>query len=107
MPPVLIELLHHATTLYHSMTHLYGTAQDARDYAAESVFRRAIETVEHLRLKLPEELASPRVAVVCGSGLGGLAGIVNRGDAAGNDVVEFDYKDVPNFPVSTGKSSEK
>ncbi|KAK4501248.1 hypothetical protein PRZ48_007055 [Zasmidium cellare] len=66
---------------------------------ATSAFNRAIETVEFLRLKLPLHLSKPRVAIVCGSGLGGLADTVNRGEG---DVVEtWEYKDVPNFPVST------
>lgn len=37
----------------------------------------------------------PIVGIVCGSGLGGLAGVLK------NQVV-FDYKDIPNFPQSTG-----
>lgn len=63
-----------------------------------SAFHRATETVEFLRLKLPENLVRPRVAIVCGSGLGGLADIIDQ-----NAKVEWEYKDVPNFPLSTGK----
>uniref|UniRef100_A0A3P9IMU5 Purine nucleoside phosphorylase n=1 Tax=Oryzias latipes TaxID=8090 RepID=A0A3P9IMU5_ORYLA len=36
----------------------------------------------------------PRVGIVCGSGLGGLAEILK-------DQVAFNYKDIPNFPQST------
>ncbi|KAK4543121.1 hypothetical protein LTR36_005898 [Oleoguttula mirabilis] len=61
-----------------------------------SSFQRAQETVEYLRLKLPQQLARPRVAVVCGSGLGGLSETVK-----GSVREEWDYKDVPNFPLST------
>lgn len=38
----------------------------------------------------------PQIGVVCGSGLGGLVDILQETDA-------FDYKDIPHFPVSTGK----
>ncbi|KAK5716260.1 Purine nucleoside phosphorylase [Elasticomyces elasticus] len=61
-----------------------------------STFEKAIETVEFLRLKLPKQLANPRVAIVCGSGLGGLAETVD-----GKVREEWAYRDVPNFPVST------
>lgn len=39
----------------------------------------------------------PLVGIVCGSGLGGLADMLK-------DQVVFDYKDIPNFPQSTGES---
>lgn len=38
----------------------------------------------------------PKVAVICGSGLGLLA------DGAANKQI-FKYQDIPNFPVSTGE----
>lgn len=43
----------------------------------------------------------PKVGIVCGSGLGGLADMLK-------DQVVFNYKDIPNFPQSTGmlKSSK-
>lgn len=37
----------------------------------------------------------PLVGIVCGSGLGGLADMLK-------DQVIFNYKDIPNFPQSTG-----
>lgn len=40
----------------------------------------------------------PTVGIVCGSGLGGLADLLK-------DQVAFNYKDIPNFPQSTGESS--
>ncbi|KAF2773485.1 hypothetical protein EJ03DRAFT_264793 [Teratosphaeria nubilosa] len=63
---------------------------------ATSPFQRATETVEFLRLKLPDHLAKPRVAIVCGSGLGGLSETVDN-----EEKVEWEYKDVPNFPLSS------
>lgn len=38
----------------------------------------------------------PTVGIVCGSGLGGLADLLK-------DQVAFNYKDIPNFPQSTGE----
>lgn len=38
----------------------------------------------------------PTVGIVCGSGLGGLADMLK-------DQVGFNYKDIPNFPQSTGE----
>ncbi|QIW98356.1 hypothetical protein AMS68_003874 [Peltaster fructicola] len=61
-----------------------------------SSFHRASETVEFLRLNLDSSLARPRVAIVCGSGLGGLADAVNEGSSKTHA-----YKDIPNFPRST------
>ena len=40
----------------------------------------------------------PTVAIVCGSGLGGLADILK-------DPQVFNYSDIPNFPQSTGVSA--
>ncbi|KAK5109490.1 hypothetical protein LTR62_006942 [Meristemomyces frigidus] len=91
-----MELLHHAASLYHSITHIHHTLGDAHDEMTTSIFHRATETVESLRLKLPAQLARPRIAIVCGSGLGGLAETVNR-----NSREEWEYKDVANFPLST------
>lgn len=92
-----MEILHHFASLYHSFSHLHHTFSSAHDEMSTSVFHRAIETVEFLRLKLPENLSKPRVAIVCGSGLGGLAETVNATDTTET----WEYKDVPNFPVST------
>ena len=98
----MLEVLHHLSSIYHSIHHLAHTLTDAHDEMAVSPYERAKETVEYLRLKLPERLAQPKVAIVCGSGLGGLAETVNH------DVKEeWQYKDVPNFPLSTGKAATK
>ena len=101
----MLELLHNLASLYHSVTHLNNTFSDAHSFNMDnsSVFSRCVETVEHLRQRLPEHLSQPRVAIVCGSGLGGLADVINR-DGVDGEVgsVEWEYKDVPNFPLSTG-----
>jgi purine-nucleoside phosphorylase len=58
---------------------------------------RASTTIHTLRGLVPKELAEPKVAIVCGSGLGGLARTVEE-----KSKVEVQYSEVPGFPVSTG-----
>lgn len=94
-----MEILNHAVHLYHSFSHLKHSMGEAHDEMTTSVFHRATETVEFLRLTLSPALAKPRVAIVCGSGLGGLANTINESPRE-----EWAYKDVPNFPQSTGRS---
>ena len=43
-------------------------------------------------------LTKPEVAIICGSGLGGLAELIS------NKIV-IPYSDIPHFPKSTGTSS--
>ncbi|EEH43246.2 purine nucleoside phosphorylase I, inosine and guanosine-specific [Paracoccidioides brasiliensis Pb18] len=62
----------------------------------KSIFQQAQETCSYLRERLPAELQKPRFAIICGSGLGGLAESVNKSPKA-----EFDYASIPHFPVST------
>ncbi|CAG8901931.1 unnamed protein product [Penicillium egyptiacum] len=59
-------------------------------------FERADEAVSYLRTKLPETLQKPQVAIVCGSGLGGLADTLKP-----ESRIEFDYASIPHFPRST------
>lgn len=95
-----MEFLHHASNLYHSITHLKHSLFEAQDEMADTPYNKAAETVEFLRLKLPAALSKPRVAIVCGSGLGGLVSTLN------DDLKEeWAYKDVPHFPQSTGEFS--
>ncbi|OGE56134.1 hypothetical protein PENARI_c003G04128 [Penicillium arizonense] len=61
-----------------------------------SSFQRANEAVAHLRNTLPEGLQKPQVAIVCGSGLGGLADTIHTELRA-----EYDYGSIPHFPRST------
>jgi purine-nucleoside phosphorylase len=62
-----------------------------------SSFDRANEAVTFLTNSLPEGLRKPQVAIVCGSGLGGLAETVQSEPRA-----EFDYTSIPHFPRPTG-----
>jgi purine-nucleoside phosphorylase len=65
-----------------------------------TLFQRANESANLLVRGLPQELRNPKVAIICGSGLGGLA------DAINPDLrVETPYHDIPGFPRSTGKST--
>ncbi|KAL1642041.1 Purine nucleoside phosphorylase [Diplodia intermedia] len=64
--------------------------------APASVYKKAIETAEFLKTKVPAELSSPKVAIVCGSGLGGLAETIHK-----EPVYATPYADIPNFPQST------
>ena len=67
--------------------------------SASTAYTTAKSALDYLLPQLPSSLKAPRVAVICGSGLGGLAGVLKQdGERA-----EFDYKDVPGFPVSMGK----
>ena len=61
------------------------------------VYKSAIETAEFLKTSVPAELRSPKVAIVCGSGLGGLAETIHQ-----EPVYATPYADIPNFPQSTG-----
>jgi purine-nucleoside phosphorylase len=58
------------------------------------------ETAAFLKDRLPTSLRSPRVAIICGSGLGGLAATVQEEGKA-----EFDYTSIPHFSRSTGKKA--
>lgn len=64
-----------------------------------SSFERVNEAASYIKERLPSSLRSPRVAIVCGTGLGGLVHTV--GDTPR---VEYDYSSIPHFPQLTGKS---
>jgi purine-nucleoside phosphorylase len=66
--------------------------------SAQNVYKRSGATADLLRRLLPGELQNPEIAIVCGSGLGGLAETINA-----TPKVELPYEEVPGFPVSTGK----
>lgn len=63
-----------------------------------STFQRASEAAGYLQSRLPSGLRTPQVAIVCGSGLGGLAGTVDA-----HSKVEHDYASIPHFPRLTGE----
>ncbi|OJJ84915.1 purine-nucleoside phosphorylase [Aspergillus glaucus CBS 516.65] len=61
-----------------------------------SSFERVNEAASYIKERLPSSLRSPRVAIVCGTGLGGLVHTV--GDTPR---VEYDYSSIPHFPQLT------
>jgi purine-nucleoside phosphorylase len=63
------------------------------------LFAQAESAIFYLRPLLPEALQRPRIAVICGSGLGGLADALDEK----SERCEFEYGDIPHFPVSTGE----
>lgn len=64
-------------------------------------FDRVDEAASFLKQRLPASLQNPRVAIVCGSGLGGLIHTIGDTPRA-----EYDYSSIPHFPRLTGKSHQ-
>lgn len=62
-----------------------------------SVFEQANEAASFLKHRLPTPLQRPRVAIICGSGLGGLADTIHDQPRA-----EYSYSSIPHFPRLTG-----
>jgi len=56
----------------------------------------ARDAVQYVQQRVPEQLSAPRLAIICGSGLGGLADLVDP-----ESQVMIAYKDIPHFPQST------
>ncbi|PLN74479.1 purine nucleoside phosphorylase I, inosine and guanosine-specific [Aspergillus taichungensis] len=61
-----------------------------------SQFDQAREAASFLKQRLPATLQDPQVAIVCGSGLGGLADSIRD-----TPHEEFDYSSIPHFPHLT------
>lgn len=72
---------------------IFGSSTNANAYSL------ATETAAYVRNQLPEALQNPKVAIVCGSGLGGLADTIDP-----ETKVELAYSTIPNFPRSTGRT---
>jgi purine nucleoside phosphorylase len=56
------------------------------------------KAAQWLASRLTPVLASPRLAVICGTGLSGLASMVQSDTKA-----SFDYVDIPHFAHTSGK----
>lgn len=63
-------------------------------------FSRSFEAALFIRDRLPAELANPRLAVICGSGLGSLQHCLLPKPAVR---VTIDYEEIPHMPKPTGK----
>ncbi|KAJ9298011.1 hypothetical protein DTO271G3_4232 [Paecilomyces variotii] len=59
-------------------------------------FEQAKEAAAFLERGLPDGLRNPKVAVICGSGLGGLANTIQEASK-----VEYEYSSIPHFPLPT------
>lgn len=57
----------------------------------ENYYQKASESAEYIKSKITHQ---PEIGIVLGSGLGPLADDMT-------DVIDIDYKEIPNFPVST------
>ncbi|KAI4730573.1 purine nucleoside phosphorylase-like protein [Aureobasidium sp. EXF-10728] len=68
----------------------------ANQKPSSEAYQRASNSADFIRSKLPSHLQKPRVAIVCGSGLGGIADTVTA-----DSKLEIDYHDIPNFPKTT------
>jgi purine-nucleoside phosphorylase len=75
-------------------------SSDMAELAPLSVFQKATETAQYIQTSLPPSLRSPRVGIICGSGLGGLADTIHP-----EPKYEVAYADIPHFPISTGMST--
>lgn len=60
------------------------------------------ETRKYLTNKLPPGW-TPQLAIVCGSGLGGLVETLEPVSANDSKPIELHYVDIPNFARSTGE----
>src|SRR5271169_7021222 len=68
----------------------------ARMSSSSQSFEMACEAVEYIRSQLPSSIPPLEVAIICGSGLGGLASSFH-----GQSQIVLPYADIPNFPVSS------
>jgi len=63
----------------------------------KDISRHAAEALRVIQDQLPQALQKPAVAIICGSGLGGLAESVIP-----HPRHELTYAEIPYFPRSTG-----
>ena len=67
------------------------------DAGPSALYTIAKETASFIESKVSNAtLKHPRVAIVCGSGLGGIADTIEQ-----DEKVEIPYSDIPNFPKTT------
>lgn len=64
------------------------------------IVQHAVEAFNYLNDRVPTSLKSPMIAIICGSGLGGLAEVVQS-----HSQWEISYEKIPHFPQSQGRSS--
>ncbi|OLL25328.1 putative purine nucleoside phosphorylase [Neolecta irregularis DAH-3] len=62
----------------------------------DDIHSRALETADFLKNSLPDAVKTPRVGIICGSGLGGLVNALSA-----ESRVQIAYSAIPNFAIST------
>ena len=67
------------------------------DESSPKLYAQPAIATNYIRALLPEPLQKPLVAIVCGSGLGGIQETIES-----SPQIEIAYGDVPHFPVPTG-----
>ncbi|GAB7346504.1 hypothetical protein MBLNU457_5192t1 [Dothideomycetes sp. NU457] len=60
------------------------------------VLSRTKEAAQFIQSKVPADFSKPRIAIVCGSGLGGIADLISE-----NERTVINYSDIPHFPEIT------
>lgn len=73
------------------------TDQNKAPEIPSDVLSRAKEAAQFIQSKVPANFSKPRIAIVCGSGLGGIADLIND-----NERTVINYSDIPHFPQITG-----
>lgn len=61
-------------------------------------YENASKAADYIKKLYPLGFDFPKVAIICGTGLGGIANIIDP-----SSIVEIPYKDIPGFMVSTGE----
>lgn len=79
-------------------TTLYITTVFHAQQMDTEISKHAVEACDYIKAQMPAELQSPTIAIICGSGLGGLSNAVEP-----HSKYEIDYKKIPHFPGGTGK----
>lgn len=63
-----------------------------------TIAQKTLEAFDYLNERIPTSLKSPEVAVICGSGLSGLADVVQP-----HSRWDICYTQIPHFPHSRGE----
>jgi hypothetical protein len=67
----------------------------------QQIYQQLERTLAHVRQYLPADW-KPTVAIICGSGLGGLVETLRPPTDTHQSAISIDYADIPHFPQSTG-----
>lgn len=63
------------------------------------VYAKAQDAALFIKSKFPQGFSTPKAAIICGTGLGGIANILET-----SPKIEIPYEEIPGFMVSTGKN---